>query len=393
MARRKNTRCASGLGTIRYRESDKRWEGRYTASINPATGKQEQKSVYGKTEREVRKKLSAITVELDNNEWIEPIQTKLDEWSEIWIRDYCIDLKIRTLNQTKGILRNHIIPALGRTQLQKLKRHQVQQFCNMLIREKGLSPKTVRNIHGVLHRMLADAVDLEYIKKNPADRPKIPKGQNPDINPLEQDEINIFLQAARDDTYYDMYFIALFTGMRISEAIGLTWDCVNFRRGTIKLYRQWTELGIWDTLKNNKTRLIAPAESIMNMLEEIYHEQECNQALSGNQWQNHNSHVFVNEEGIRYNHTTVSHHFREIANSIGRNDLTFHGLRHSYAVASIIAGDDIKTLSENMGHHSVAFTLDKYGHVTDSMRRASSNRMEAFMANTLQQGVSALLSS
>ena len=97
--------------------------------------------------------------------------------------------------------------------------------------------------------------------------------------------------------------------------------------------------------------------------------------------------VFTNEVGDHLSPSTVYHQFKKIAASIDLPDARLHDLRHSFAVASLRAGDDIKTVQSNLGHHTAAFTLDVYGHVTEEMKRDSANRMEAFIQNvTNQQG-------
>lgn len=375
---------ARGLGTIR-RRTDGRWEARYTAKIDPFTGKQEQKSVYGKTKQEVRKKLSEVTVDLDNNTWIEPSQMKLSEWAETWIKNYLMHVKENTIIDYKYAYNKHILPKLGNIPLQQLTKHQIQLFYNSLTRNNGLSPKTVRNIHGCLHKSLQDAVDLEYLKKNPADRPKLPRDPKSDIKPLSQYEIGQFLETARFTEYYDLYFVVLFTGLRISEAIGLTWDAIHFDKGIIRVYRQYVKQGggRWETLKNHRARTIAPAALVMDKLQEIRDKQEQNRRSSGSVWLNDENRVFTHEYGNPFIHCTVNRHLKGIARKIDRPDLRFHDLRHSYASASLYAGDDVKTLQENLGHHSAAFTLDKYGHVTDEMRKTSSMRMNNFIQNSL----------
>lgn len=95
--------------------------------------------------------------------------------------------------------------------------------------------------------------------------------------------------------------------------------------------------------------------------------------------------VFTNEQGHNLSAQTVYLHFKKLAERAGFPDARFHDLRHSYAVASLRSGDDIKTVQENLGHHTAAFTLDVYGHVTEQMKKDSAQRMERFI-----KGVSGL---
>jgi len=374
--KKNNTRSAQGLGTIRYRK-DGRWEARYTIGRDPGTGKQIQKSVYGQTQSDVVKKLQSIANSVNCEIYNEPSKLKVTDWLNIWISQYTIDLKPLTLKTYLGHINNHIIPSLGSVKLMALKPHHIQSFVNKL--NENYSPKTIKNIHGTLHKALAQAIELEYITKNPADSCKLPRITKVDIKPLDTAQIALFLKAIEKHRFEKAYIVDLFTGMRQSELIGLTWDCINFEVGSIYLYRQYQKLKggyKFVTLKNNKTRTVFPAKFIMNVLRDVRTKQlEC-QLKAGIAWQNSNNFVFTNEIGDHIKHETLSKNYKNIVKSIGLDHLRFHDLRHSYAVVSLLAGDDIKTVQENLGHHSASFTLDTYAHVSEEMKKKSSERMD-----------------
>lgn len=132
-------------------------------------------------------------------------------------------------------------------------------------------------------------------------------------------------------------------------------------------------------LKNDKPRTITPAPSIMELLRQHRKKQAAWQLRAGELWDNPAGLVFTNELGKHLVAWTVAKKFKRIVASIGRPDARFHDLRHSYAVAAIRSGDDIKTVQQNLGHATAAFTLDIYGHVTDQMRQASAERMEGYI--------------
>lgn len=130
--------------------------------------------------------------------------------------------------------------------------------------------------------------------------------------------------------------------------------------------------------KNGKPRTIAPAPFVMDMLRDVRKRQLENRLRAGSLWNDQGGFVFSTETGDHTKAGTLNNHFSKIRNVIELPKLRFHDLRHTYAVASIQAGDDFKTISENVGHHSVAFTMDTYAHVTDAMRKKSSQNMERF---------------
>lgn len=395
----KATKNAKGGGTIRKR-SDGRWEARYTLGIDPKTGKQIQKSVYGKTQKEVRQKLTAITAEIDDGTYIPPDKTTVEQWLNIWLKEYMGDKKYGTVRNYKNACKYHIIPYIGQYRLSELKPYTIQALYNRLGREedgkKALSPKTIHNVHGVLSKALNQAVWNEMIRSNPAQLTTRPRKTRKDITTLSDEQIQKFGALVEQDSYRAILKFILFSGVRESEAIGLTWDCIDFDRGTIRIYRQMLkrtkEAGGYTlaSLKNDRERLLTPPPMLLSMLKEQKREQVEQRMKAGPAWRGWNSVeeqktglVFTTELGDHYCPQTVYAHFKKIAKQIGAEKANVHSLRHTYAVLCLQNGDDVKTVQLNLGHATAAFTLDVYGHVSEKMKQDSANRMEAYMRGTV----------
>lgn len=397
----KATKNAKGGGTIRKR-SDGRWEARYTLGIDPKTGKQIQKSVYGKTQKEVRQKLTAITAEIDDGTYIPPDKTTVEQWLNIWLKEYMGDKKYGTVRNYKNACKYHIIPYIGQYRLSELKPYTIQALYNRLGREeddkKALSPKTIHNVHGVLSKALNQAVWNEMIRSNPAQLTTRPRKTRKEITTLSDVQIQKFGALVEQDNYRAILKFILFSGVRESEAIGLTWDCIDFDRGTIRIYRQMLkrtkEAGGYTlaSLKNDKERLLTPPPMLLSMLKEQKREQVEQRMKAGPAWRGWNSVeeqktglVFTTELGDHYCPQTVYAHFKKIAKQIGAEKANVHSLRHTYAVLCLQNGDDVKTVQSNLGHATAAFTLDVYGHVSEKMKQDSANRMEAYMRSTVYE--------
>jgi integrase len=386
MATKKNGgRRAAKEGTIRKR-ADGRWEGRYSIGRHPGTGKQIQKSFYAKTQAEVRMKLQQMAVDIENGTYIEPSKMTIEEWFNIWVRDFNVSTKPRTRALYIGQINYRIIPGIGAVKLSELKPHEVQTFLNQQTKAQGdkkaLSAKSLKNLHGILHKALEQAVSCGYLKENPssASKLKLPKWNKPDIKPLDNKQITDFLRNINGHPLAIFFMVDLFTGLRQAEIIGLTWDCI--RGDTLHIYRQLQLMKgeyVFGSLKNNKTRTITPASAVMQLLQEQRKKQEEMKAQAGSAWNNPENFVFTNELGRHLAQHTVYKGFKRIAKNMGIPSSRFHDLRHSYAVAALQAGVNIKKLQEDMGHHSAAFTLDVYGHVTEQMRQESAARMDNFI--------------
>lgn len=383
---RKTTRNAQGGGTIRQR-ADGRWEARYTLGRDPGTGKQIQRSVYGSTQKEVRQKLAQAVAALDSGTYTAPSKMTVGQWLDIWQREYLGGVKPFTAQGYDKNVRLYIKPALGAIKLEALNAHTIQKFVNNLGKPHGnktLSPKTVRNAHGVLHKALQQAVKVGYIRFNPADACELPRLERKEIQPFDGDAIGAFMEAVHGHKFEMVYLTMLFTGMRRGEAFGLLWDCVDLDNGTIRIIRQLQnipgqpgEFRLIST-KNGKGRTITAAPFVVDLLRRHRARQIEMRLQAGPLWRD-NGYVFSNEEGEHLSPSTVYHNYKEIVASIGLPDMRLHDLRHSYAVASLRAGDDVKTVQANMGHHTAAFTLDVYGHVTEEMKQASAARMDAYI--------------
>ena len=388
----RKTKGAKGGGTIRQRP-DGRWEARYTLGIDPGTGKQIQKSVYGKTQKEVAQNLRQITAEIDAKTYVAPCKLSVAEWMAVWAQDYLVGIKASTAYLYKRTIELYIEPHLGHIRLDTLNAHTVQHFYNELAKPSKpdaapLSAKSIKNIHGVLHKALQQAVLLNYIRYNPTTACVLPKIVKKEIHPLTDQQTAQLLNLLKGSKYEIPLTVDLFTGLREGELLGLIWDCVDFEKGTIlvnkQLRRSQRKGGTYyfSPPKNNKSRTITPAPYVMKLLQAQKVQQARQRLMAGPAWEDSGL-VFTNEFGRYISYRAIFDSFKRIVKRIGLSDARIHDLRHTYAVNCISAGDDIKTVQSNLGHATAAFTLDVYGHFTDDMRSVSAQRMEGFIANVL----------
>ena len=382
-------KSAAGSGTIRKKTITKNgkeytyWEARYTCGYDPGTGKQIQRSITGKTQKEVSQKLKAATLAIDEGTYTAPSKMTVGQWMDIWVSEYLGGVKPRTVDNYKGVVNHRIKPGLGAIKLDALNPHTIQNYYNGLTKE-GLAPKTVKNVHGILHKALQQAVSNGYIKTNPADACIIPRPVRRELKPLDEDMISTFLKAIQGHQFADLFTVTLFTGMREGEALGLLWDCVDLTKGTLTIDKQLQLIrgsrGQYQMAptKNSKGRTISLAPSVVNILRNIKRQQLENRLRYGESWAD-TGFVFTDDLGNHLSASSVYKAFKRVMVEIGSPETRFHDLRHSYAVAAIKSGDDIKTVQENLGHATAAFTLDVYGHITEKMKQDSAARIEQFI--------------
>lgn len=314
-------RGAQGAGNIRQRK-DGRWEARYTTGSDPGTGKQIQKSIYGTSQKEVLAKLQQVHVALKDGTYTEPTKMTVGAWADVWEAEYLGGIKQSTQASYRGHIRNHIKPALGHTPLQKLKPHQIQAFYNTLHRG-GTSAKTIKNIHGVLHSLLRQAQYLDYIHTNPTERCTLPRIVKKEMKVLDDGAVARFLKAIEGNRFESLFFVDLFTGMRLGEILGLTWDAIDFKSGTILVSKQLVRpkgknaIIHLDTPKHDKVRKIKPAPVVMDKLKERKHLQIEQQLAAGPAWNNPWNLVFTNELGRHLMSITVYNEYKRVVSTIG----------------------------------------------------------------------------
>lgn len=399
---------SNGEGTIDkvIRSGYSYWRCRYT--VSNASGKQNQKAKYFKTQKEAREYLQSVSVELNNDTYLEPSKQTVSQWLDTWLKDYCNEQKYSTVKHYKAQCETHIKPALGAIKLCDLRPQQIQSFYNELAKtgkittkkdksgktvttRSPLASKTIKNIHAVFSKALSIAVELDYIKTNPASKTSIKRPVRKEIHPLTDEQAKLFMKNIGNDKYSNILRVILYSGLRESEAIGLTWDSVDFKNNVLKIDKQLQRRPQADggytftPPKNNKTRYITVAPFVMQILKDQQKKQlEEKNKCPADIWQGYKDSkeqktalVFTDELGSNLHPKLLYQRYKRIAKKIGAEDTTVHDLRHTFAVFSLQNGDDYKTVQENLGHASASFTLDIYGHVSEKMKQASADRMQA----------------
>lgn len=329
-------KSAAGSGSIRKKTTVKNgkaytfWEGRITVGIDPKTGKQKQRSVSGKTKKEVAQKLRQLTTEIDQGTYQEPTKITVGGWLDTWTELYLGDVKPRTADLYKRTIEVYLKPAFGGLKLEKLKSIDVQRlYTELQNQEKPLSPKTIRNIHGVLHKALQQAVELGYIRTKPSDPCKLPKVEKATIKPLDNEAMKAFLEVIRCHQYENICLVTLFTGMWEGEVLGLKWDSIDFQNGTILISQQLqrnvdgTGGFTFVSPKNGKARKIAPASFVMDILRQQQEKQAQWKDEAGEVWEDTGL-VFTNELGHNLTPRSVYGHFKKLIAQAGYPEARFH---------------------------------------------------------------------
>ena len=388
-------RRARGEGSLRKR-SDGRWEGRYTVGRDEATGKLMYKNVLARTQAECKAKLREAMRNIPpetpapdkqpSREHTAPVsQFTTEEWLRTWFELYSKpNLRETTQEQYTNFLEKHLIPNIGNIPLDKLTSLRLQKLYQDLrtsgrvvqnnVECSGLSPKTVRSIHMVLHSALKQAVKEGLIKKNPTDGCNPPKLERKEMKVIQPEQIGAYLQAAANRNVLPMFYLELTSGLR-RELLALLWTDLDLEKKSISVCK--SVRGSQGELKVSapKTRhsirtVVIPRQTVDLLIQE--HELHPD-----------NPYMFPSPvTGTMYHPDAAGRIHRKLLREAGIEPVRFHDLRHTFATLALQNGVDIKTLSGMLGHYSSGFTLDTYTHITDKMQQEAAEKVGSFMEMT-----------
>jgi integrase len=279
-----------------------------------------------------------------------------------------------TLHDYRYHIRSHILPALGHLKLQDIEPRRVDAFMKGML-DRNLSQRTCQYAYAVLRRALQFAVDWKYIPVNPASaRMRAAKRRVTTelsrIRFLTQDESRIFLDAVRGDRFEALYTLAITTGMRQGEMLGLQWSDLDLDNGKLTIYRALhrtkrphggDDPGAWFTLRQPKTpgsrRTIEIPEVTVEALLRHRESQARLKDLAGSSWQEQKL-VFTTNIGTPLDTSNILHDFQRLLKRAGMEKMRFYDLRHTHASLLIAVGVHPKKIAERLGHASIKLTMD-----------------------------------
>ena len=372
----------NGEGSIFFSEKLNRWVGQFTAG-RKADGKLNRKSVYGKTRKEVKEKMTKALAEVQTNTYIDKTDITIGQLGEELINKKIESNNIResTYYRLEGTFKHIKESNLYNAKIQKVTSVELQDFMNT---KKDYANSYIDKIYELLNSIFKEAINREYIYKNPLNVVLKPKSLKNDkkVEALTTEEQKQFLQAVKGEIYENIFMIALYTGMRIGEILALTPDDIDLDNNIISINKTLTKNKDGKYILGKTTKTYNSCREIpITMLFKSNLEDALNNFIS-----NKNNLIFTHSNGNIIAPSSINTAFKKICKNANihctihktRRDKKIinlktstcntHMLRHTFATRCIESGMSAPVLQKLLGHKNIKTTINTYTSVFDKFR-------------------------
>lgn len=359
----------------------KRADGRYLAQVKIGyqnNGKPKFKNIYAKSLTELDKKIVDFKANFNKGILVDDENLILEKWAEIWLETYKTNIAFNTHRRYVNIINQQINPYIGHVRLSKLRLADVQRLINTLAPDYSYS--TLKKVKETLGQMYKQAIRSGYVYANPTDGVQLPKATYTERQPLTENDIVKLSFFCKGYRHGALIMTLLYTGMRRGELLALTWDDINFTKGTISINKAVEFRNNQPYIKAPKTKKGTRTVPLPSVL--LPYLQALKERATTNT-------VFVTSHGQPHSDTSIKrlwYGFLKAYNLFLGSDgeavkFTMHQFRHTYATIMYRAGVDVKTAQEFLGHSSINVTLDIYTHLEEKTKQKGADKLNQFLTN------------
>jgi integrase len=369
-------------GTV-YKRNDGRWCAQVSLSGRRITK-------YAKTQRECHDWVREITNKIEHGMTFDATQLTLERYLQSWLDGKDLSIRPNTARNYRRYAEQHILPVIGKLRLQNIQPAHIRQlYLRMQVEGKG--ERTIQLVHATLHCALKQAVRERLIGYNPMDAVQRPRVETQAFEIFTEEQARTFLAATRDHPYEALFYLALTTGLRKGELLGLMWSDVDWEKSSLRVERQlqqasWSRAELVPTKTKSGRRQVKLGKATLAKLQEYRLRQETQKTLAGNDW-HENGMIFTTSIGTYIDQSKVSREFKRILRENDLPDLRFHDLRHTSISLLLDIGTPVNTVQRRAGHSKASVTTDIYGHVMAHSQDAAAENIEEIvipLTNVLQ---------
>ncbi|MFA5374471.1 MAG: site-specific integrase [Dehalococcoidia bacterium] len=301
----------------------------------------------------------------------------LDQWLAGYVKNKCSD---RTYDGYETIVIKHLKPNLGHILLRQLDRSAIEIYYGKA--GEKLSARTIQHQHRILSEALKWSVRKGILGRNPCDMVDAPKPRKTIMRTLTPPEVDRLLNQASSSRFYPVIYMAISSGLRRAELLGLRWRDIDLDMLSISvsrvLYKRRGVVVFKEPKTEHSQRQVAMTPKLAIFLREYKRQREILNLELGRPLALDDL-VFSNIDGDPLDPCTLTHEFSKIARLAGLGKVRFHDLRHTFASLMLLRGAQPKVISEALGHASVAFTMDVYSHTISGMQENAMALLDEIM--------------
>jgi len=330
--------------------------------------------------REVQTYLTTKLQERDIGRLPRTAAISLNQYLDQWLATAAKPrLRPKSYSDYEALLRLHIRPVFGASPIGAISQFDIQSVYAQMS-ERGLSPRTIEYTIAVLQSAFRQAVRWKMLFEDPCVGLDLPRMKRREMDALGVEECRRFLAIARESSWFGLFALALTTGMRPSEYLALKWNDIDWQRGTASVCRTIQRSGSgWtfeDTKRKRSRRLVKLQGFVLEALENVRNSQRP--PAEGEFIAEHDL-IFRSGAGTPLRQRTVKREFRKLLATAGIRSIRLYDLRHTAATLGIAAGVSVKVISDQLGHASIAFTLERYSHVLPSIQDEAAAKVERLL--------------
>ncbi|KAA0565315.1 site-specific integrase [Bacillus sp. CH30_1T] len=354
-------------------------ETRYMVMLEVGeSGKRKQKKKMGfKTKKEANAFLVESQSAIIKGSFIEPSKSSYKEFIVDWFENIKKKSIPRTADTHQILINKYILVHLEDVTLSKLNSMHIETFINRM-HDKGYSPATIRKAFNIVNNSLDYAVDKGLVLKNVAKKATLPKDEKKEMHIWNEDQVRTFLKTIKNENYFMLFYMALQTGMRQGELLGLRWKDVDLENHTLSVKQVLSHDAkkFYNGAKTNAgNRTIQLSETIVSELKKHRAKTLQEKMLLGNDYVDYDL-VICTPLGTQLNPPNIRRLFNRLIKEAEVPKIRFHDLRHTHATLLLSKGVNIKVISERLGHANIKITLDTYSHVLPTMQKEAVKKLD-----------------
>jgi integrase len=334
---------------------------------------------YAKTQKECRGWIKETIAKIDGGLTFEATLITVERFFELWLNGKELSRRPGTVENYRKITNSYILPKLGQMRLQDLTPTSITQLY-LLLKEEGKGARSVQAVHVILHCALKQAVREGLLSRNPVDAVDRPRVEQTENQILTEEQARQLLTAASASLYETVFYLALVSGMRKGELLGLKWSDLDLTKGTLHVQRQL------QCIKPDGYVLVPPktkagkrpiklGQGMLAQLEKHRMNQELLKSAAGEKWQENNL-IFTSSIGTFMDQSRVSKEFKRLLAKANLPDLRFHDLRHTSLSLLLENGTPVNTVQQRAGHSKASVTVDIYGHAMAGSQNQAADRID-----------------